>query len=68
VSVPDGKVSRAHSLLVVGSDAVQVKDLDSGNGTFLNEVKVSEEAVPFKVGDSLRVGDTVFALRVADRS
>jgi pSer/pThr/pTyr-binding forkhead associated (FHA) protein len=67
VSVSDGKVSRAHALLAVGADAVEVRDLDSGNGTFVNEAKTGEASVPLQVGDRLRVGDTSFELRIADR-
>jgi pSer/pThr/pTyr-binding forkhead associated (FHA) protein len=54
-------------LLAVGADAVEVRDLDSGNGTFVNEAKTGEASVPLQVGDRLRVGDTSFELRIADR-
>jgi hypothetical protein len=66
ISVSDGKVSRAHAVLSVGSNSVQVKDLDSGNGTYVNETKIGTDPVPLQVGDRLRVGDTVFELEAQD--
>src|SRR5262245_3537029 len=47
-------VSRLHCRLEVGIDTVEVVDLESTNGTFVNDSRV-ERAV-MKTGDRLRVG------------
>src|SRR5437763_14501518 len=56
----DAAVSHAHALLVAGTDGVwSVVDLDSANGTYLNDAPDSIEAhtpVPLKDGDRIHVG------------
>lgn len=51
----DAGVSRRHAKFIVASDgAVTVLDLDSTNGTFVNDARV--ELCPLRPGDSVRIG------------
>jgi adenylate cyclase len=57
-AVVDATVSRRHAQLVVSDNGVQVKDIGSSNGTFVNGVKVDGYfVVP---GDTLTFGKVVF--------
>jgi pSer/pThr/pTyr-binding forkhead associated (FHA) protein len=47
-------VSRLHCQLTATADSLQVKDLDSTNGTFVNGARVT--AAKLKAGDRLSVG------------
>ncbi|HEY7499421.1 MAG TPA: HD domain-containing phosphohydrolase [Vicinamibacterales bacterium] len=61
IHVDDQAVSRRHCSLVVRGADVLITDLDSANGTFLNERQVkSGTAHP---GDLIRVGSTVLEYR-----
>lgn len=51
-------VSRHHAQIHIVSDKLMVTDLNSGNGTFLNGVRLdAEKAYPLKHDDSLRLGN-----------
>ena len=50
-------VSRVHCRLTAGADALEVKDLDSTNGTFVNGERVTEPR-RLEPGDVVRVGDS----------
>jgi pSer/pThr/pTyr-binding forkhead associated (FHA) protein len=83
---PDGEhadVSRHHCLLEIAPPTVQVRDLGSRNGTYVNGEKIGQrphnqapedadpsqfEAQPLKDGDLFRVGNTVFRVEVAEPS
>ena len=52
--VPAALVSRLHCRLEAGQDSLIVVDLDSTNGTYVNDRRV--ERAPLKSGDRLRVG------------
>jgi pSer/pThr/pTyr-binding forkhead associated (FHA) protein len=54
-------VSRIHCRLTAGNEKVEVEDLDSTNGTFVNDKRV--ERAQLANGDRLRVGR--IELRVA---
>ena len=59
-AVVDATVSRRHAELTVAQDGLQVKDVGSSNGTFVNGVKVdSYFVVP---GDTLTFGKVAFRL------
>lgn len=60
----DSKVSRQHCKIVLEEHSAVVVDLDSSNGTFVNEEQI--ERAELKDGDLLRVGDTVFRVRYMD--
>ena len=52
--VDAGMVSRLHCRLSAGAAELEVQDLDSTNGTFVNGARVAR--APLKAGDRLGVG------------
>ena len=56
--VDAGLVSRVHCRLSAGAAAVEVTDLDSTNGTYVNGLRV--ERALLKNGDQLGVGRVTF--------
>ncbi len=59
--LPDVMVSRQHFRVAHRAEGVTVEDLDSQNGTFLNDRRV-EGSATMRVGDVLRAGDTMLSL------
>jgi predicted component of type VI protein secretion system len=62
IRVPVSSVSREHCEVLLTDDAVQVRDLGSSNGTYINRERVQEATL--KAGDLLGVGPAVFVLRI----
>jgi hypothetical protein len=58
IRLASNDVSRHHCVLRMTSDGVLARDLDSRNGTFLNETLMEEETL-LKPGDILRIGPIV---------
>ena len=58
-------VSRRHCLVERTAGVLYVRDLDSKNGTYLNEVRVPRAAL--QLGGALRVGRTVLRVASAER-
>ena len=59
-------VSRLHCRLSMdGNDCLDVEDLGSTNGTFVNGRKVRRSAL--RAGDTLKVGRVEFAVRTLDQ-
>jgi len=58
VVVQDPTASRQHTLIKQGGDGYYAFDMDSTNGTFVNEVRVAEARL--NDGDNLRVGRCIF--------
>jgi pSer/pThr/pTyr-binding forkhead associated (FHA) protein len=56
-------VSRRHCVIITTENEVIVRDLNSRNGTFVNDERVAEEAVLLH-GDILRVGPLQFELLI----
>ena len=48
-------VSRVHCRLTAGSDEIELEDLDSTNGTFVNGKRI-EDRIRVKSGDRIGVG------------
>ncbi|MGQ9591274.1 MAG: HD domain-containing phosphohydrolase [Planctomycetota bacterium] len=57
VQIMDQGVSRRHAEIVRIGELYFVKDLESTNGTFVNEKRVTEEIL--RIGDHVRIGNTV---------
>ena len=57
IRLHDNEVSRRHAEVRRVDDTFQIVDLNSANGTFLNDSTV--EQVPIRSGDQLRLGQTV---------
>jgi len=59
IVVPLDNVSRKHCRLATKGDKVFVSDLESTNGTFLNDEEVVRET-PLRSGDLVKVGGSIF--------
>jgi pSer/pThr/pTyr-binding forkhead associated (FHA) protein len=59
-------VSRQHCLLFLRGDKIWVKDLESLNGTYLNEERVRLPQ-PVRDGDLLRLGHYLCRVRLDER-
>ncbi len=64
IQIYDERISRRHCALRVDAQGGRVKDLGSGNGTFLNGVEVRETVIAD--GDVLTIGRTEVELRYVD--
>jgi putative nucleotidyltransferase with HDIG domain len=64
IHIDDQAVSRRHCTLAVQGGALVVTDLESANGTFLNERPVKSATA--RPGDLIRVGSTVLEYRDPD--
>ena len=53
----DGEISRRHAIVRKSDGGIQVEDLESTNGTFVNEQRISAPT-ELSTGDILRVGQT----------
>jgi len=53
-------VSRLHCRLTAADESVDVVDLDSTNGTYINDQRVKTGCI--KIGDRLRVGRVEFTI------
>jgi transcriptional regulator with PAS, ATPase and Fis domain len=62
----DPSVSRVHCELSVSPSSVTLRDLDSTNGTWIDDVRVHEVEVP--VGTVVRVGRSAFRVAAGDGS
>ena len=58
-------VSRVHCRLTAGAGEIEVEDLDSTNGTFVNDQRVNGRA-PLSPGDRLRVGRVELSVQKAE--
>ncbi|MFQ5412304.1 MAG: FHA domain-containing protein [Phycisphaerae bacterium] len=61
--IPLSDISRAHCEFTLDDDALTVRDLDSSNGTYVNDDKIVEET-PVKAGDLIRIGPVVFTVQI----
>ena len=57
----DPSVSRNHALLIVGSDQVTIKDLNSTNGTYVNDQRLTSEVI-LQPGDRISIGQAELLL------
>jgi pSer/pThr/pTyr-binding forkhead associated (FHA) protein len=64
VELPDPDVSRRHAVVRRVNGGLALEDLDSKNGTFVNETRISGIA-EIDVGDRVRFGNTVWRLAAA---
>jgi pSer/pThr/pTyr-binding forkhead associated (FHA) protein len=60
IFIRDKNVSRIHCQIVVTGEGVTLTDLQSTNGTFVNEQRVGEANL--KPGDEVRIGTTLLQL------
>ncbi|MHC4981933.1 MAG: FHA domain-containing protein [Planctomycetota bacterium] len=62
LQVPLANISRKHCKIRLGGDGLSVDDLESSNGTFVNNQRVISS--PLKAGDRLVVGPVVFTVQI----
>src|SRR5437870_13221799 len=65
VCLADPSVSRRHSRIEKYGDKFRIHDLQSLNGTFVNDVPARHRAL--QPGDRIRLGDTQFLLLLHER-
>jgi transcriptional regulator with GAF, ATPase, and Fis domain len=64
LTINDKSVSRRHCLLKREKGQFKIADLESHNGTFINETPAKEHAL--KHGDRIRIGDSLFLFLLRD--
>lgn len=64
ICVDSRSVSRRHCVIERKGSELVIRDLDSRNGTFVNEVPVKERTL--RKGDQISIGDSVFILVIDD--
>lgn len=67
IIVPGIGVSRSHCLVEMTADKVRVTDLNSTNGTYIDNKRIERSEI-LPVGSMLRVGNISFEHEVVDRS
>jgi pSer/pThr/pTyr-binding forkhead associated (FHA) protein len=65
INLTDEEVSRRHAIVSVDEGRVQVEDLGSSNGTFVEPGAITGET-ELQPGQRLRVGQTVMELRAPE--
>lgn len=63
--VAEPSVSRRHAAIYQSGVAIEIEDLGSSNGTFVNDTKVTARA-PLKDGDMIRLGTILFKFYAHD--
>jgi pSer/pThr/pTyr-binding forkhead associated (FHA) protein len=58
IRVNQVSISRNHAMLVVNGKSVLIRDLDSSNGTYINDQPIQEQTL--RNGDLIKVGRTIF--------
>lgn len=65
ISIPKPSVSRKHAVIALTPEGYVITDLDSGNGTFVNDERVKTRKL--QDGDRVRLGDRAFVFRQSGR-
>ena len=67
LTVDENAVSRRHTLLKQNEDgSFLLVDLNSTNGTMVNDQMVKDAAVPLKPGDNIRIGSQIYKFLTSD--
>lgn len=61
LQIHDVTTSRKHFRLDVIDSKIQLLDLDSRNGTYLNGIRIESPQI-CKIGDKIRIGETLFSI------
>ena len=61
ITLPDSHLSRNHCEIWIKGDTYRIRDLDSKNGTQVNNLLIREK--PLKSGDIITLGNTLFAFQ-----
>ena len=65
VVLNDALCSRVHAIVLRHSDGWRIRDLDSRNGTYVNDQKIDEATIVD--GNRIRMGSSEFLFRVTDQ-
>jgi molecular chaperone DnaK (HSP70) len=66
IHIPAEKISRHHARLLIAGDNLELIDLGSTNGSFVNDVRLEKiQPVPLNPGDEVRFGDHSFELKLS---
>jgi len=66
IHIPAEKISRHHARLLIAGDNLELIDLGSTNGSFVNDAKLEKnQPVPLNPGDEVRFGDHSFELKLS---
>lgn len=60
LKLEDAKISSRHCRFFYKKDRLEISDLDSKNGTYLNGIRVDRSEV--FIGDEVRIGDSIISL------
>lgn len=64
IVVADPKASRFHAVVTFENEEVYIKDTNSSNGTFINDVRIpANQKMKLNNGDKIKIGTTVLTLR-----
>ncbi|MFQ5501291.1 MAG: FHA domain-containing protein [Phycisphaerae bacterium] len=61
--IPLSDISREHCEFTLDDDTLMLRDLDSSNGTFVNDEKIFEDT-PLNAGDHIRIGPVIFTVQI----
>lgn len=64
VRIEDAKISADHATLLYRNGTLKIRDSFSTNGTFVNDEDTGDEPYTLKDGDTVRMGNTEFLLRL----
>lgn len=59
LTIEDEEISRRHAVIRPSDDGIEIEDLGSRNGTFVNGARI-ESATQLAGGDTVKLGQTVF--------
>lgn len=60
IKLQDERISSSHCRLMFNKDRLEIHDLDSKNGTYLNGIRIDRS--DFFIGDEIRIGSTIITL------
>lgn len=60
IAITDGQISANHCRIFFKEDRMEIEDLDSKNGTYLNGIRIEKSEV--FVGDEIRIGETIITI------
>lgn len=63
IIISDHKISGEHCRITFKHDRLEIIDLDSKNGTYLNGIRIEQSEV--FMGDEIKIGDTILVLNEA---
>lgn len=64
IRVPEGNASRHHARIFKEGDNYTIEDLNSSNGTYVNETRITRQVL--NENDVIRIGKTLFTFSAAD--